>query len=718
MTKKITKNFAVHNARQFVESIDEQSNSIYYVFGGRHITWPNESVPPAISDSLEDTHFQIHRDMMFGKKVTPNDMKHMIENNAWDSTGNTVYEKYSNSADILTNFFVVASNGAKYDVFKCLDNNKRSKSTSKPTFVSGMESDEVYITTADGYQWKFMYQITAAQYAKFATTTRVPLVPSANVSGNASPGAIDVMTVNTGGSRYFSVANGVVKVANVAGNTLIHELESLVSANLVPTSVTNGAFSVERLDLFGKHANGDINVANNVANGIILEANSTFLRVTDIAGNFFGQTGNVIMQGQTSGAMSEISAMTPTTTSLSANTDFYKGSVLYISSGAGAGQQRVISEYIVTGSARRVLTANDFGTAIDSTSRFEISPRVVVSGDGSGVQARAIVNTTSFAVDTIDIINRGTGYTYADVKIYGNTGIVTSSNSIAAQANNANVSVVIGPPGGHGSDVIAELDAKTVGISIDFANTENGNISIANDYRQFGLIKDPLFANVQLSISSTTLTDGSGGTETSFGVGSVVVQDGQDVLTSSANSSIHRAEAQASGKAWGIIKSRASGTLAVGEVYGTLVSSKRIFDAANTSTLVGAVLTNPSRSNSTAASFDQRVVLTGFSNTSSVAFQADEVIKQDSTDATGVIEVINTTSVAITRGQGNWLASDTVSGTYYNFTGQTSTGVGYFTGIRQPDLISGSGEVLYLENQQPITRAADQTERVKLLIEF
>ena len=718
MTKKITKNFAVHNARQFVESIDEQSNSIYYVFGGRHITWPNESVPPAISDSLEDTHFQIHRDMMFGKKVTPNDMKHMVENNAWDSTGNTVYEKYSNSADILTNFFVVASNGAKYDVFKCLDNNKGSKSTSKPTFVSGMESDEVYITTADGYQWKFMYQITAAQYAKFATTTRVPLVPSANVSGNASPGAIDVMTVNTGGSRYFSVANGVVKVANVAGNTLIHELESLVSANLVPTSVTNGAFSVERLDLFGKHANGDINVANNVANGIVLEANSTFLRVTDIAGNFFGQTSNVIMQGQTSGAMSEISTMTPTTTSLSANTDFYKGSVLYISSGAGAGQQRVISEYIVTGSARRVLTANDFGTAIDSTSRFEISPRVVVNGDGSGVQARAIVNTTSFAVDTIDIINRGTGYTYADVKIYGNTGIVTSSNSIAAQANNANVSVVIGPPGGHGSDVIAELDAKTVGISIDFANTENGNISIANDYRQFGIIKDPLFANVQLSISSTTLTDGSGGTETSFGVGSVVVQDGQDVLTSSANSSIHRAEAQASGKAWGIIKSRASGTLAVGEVYGTLVSSKRIFDAANTSTLVGAVLTNPSRSNSTAASFDQRVVLTGFSNTSSVAFQADEVIKQDSTDATGVIEVINTTSVAITRGQGNWLASDTVSGTYYNFTGQTSTGVGYFTGIRQPDLISGSGEVLYLENQQPITRAADQTERVKLLIEF
>lgn len=718
MTKKITKNFAVHNARQFVESIDEQSNSIYYVFGGRHITWPDESSPPEITDSLEDTYYQLYRDMMFGKKIGPSDMKHMIENNAWDTSGNTVYSKYDNRADTLTNFFVVAANGAKYDVFKCLDNNKGSKSTVKPTFVSGMEDDEIYITTADGYQWKFMYQISSADYAKFSTTSKVPVIPSANVSGNASPGAIDVMTVNTGGSRYFSVANGVVKVANVAGNTLIHELESLVSANIVPTSVTNGAFTVERLDLFGKHANGDINTSNNVANGIILQADSTLLRVTDIAGNFFGQTSNVIMKGQTSGAVSAISSLTPTTTSLSANTDFYKGSVLYISSGAGAGQQRTISEYIVTGSARRVLTATEFDTAIDSTSRFEISPRVVVDGDGSGVQARAIVNTTSFAVDTIDIINRGSGYSHATVKVFGNTGIVASGESTAAQANNANVSVIIGPPGGHGSDVISELDAKTVGISIDFANTENGNISINNDYRQFGILKDPLFANVQLSVSDTTLNGGASGSENSFSVGSIIVQDGPEVLTSSANSTIHRAEAQASGKAWGVVRSRASGTLAIGEVYGTLVSSKRIYDAANTSSLVGSVLTNPSRSSSTAASFDQRLVLTGFTNTSSVAFTSDEIIKQDSTDATGVIEVINTTSVAITRTQGNWLASDTVSGTYYNFTGQQSAGVGYFTGIRQPDLIKGSGEILYVENQQPITRAADQTERVKLLIEF
>ena len=152
MTKKITKNFAVHNARQFVESIDEQSNSIYYVFGGRHITWPDENNPPEITDSLEDTYYQLYRDMMFGKKVSPSDMKHMIENNAWDTTGNTVYSKYDNRADTLTNFFVVTINGAKHDVFKCLDNNKGSKSTVKPTFVSGSSCIKYHQQTIISFQ--------------------------------------------------------------------------------------------------------------------------------------------------------------------------------------------------------------------------------------------------------------------------------------------------------------------------------------------------------------------------------------------------------------------------------------------------------------------------------------------------------------------------------------------------------------------------------------
>jgi len=708
--KKITKQFNTHNAKQFVESISEQANSLYYVFAGRHVPWPSDINPPTPSGSEEDTYYQIYRDMVFGKKVNAVDVKHMVDNNAW--TSGTVYNQYTNTAAALTNFFVVVPESGGYSVFKCLFNNKGAASTSQPTKAATTADDDVYITTADKYQWVLMYFMTDADHSKFATASKVPIIANTAVEANAVSGAIDVINVNTGGSRYFSVANGVVKVANVASNTLIHELESLVSANVTPTSIT-GTFVIEKADLFGKHANGDINTANNVANGVIVEANTTLLRFTDIAGNFFGQQSNVFVKGQTSSATALIDRIESTTSSLSSNTDFYKGSVFYITAGAGAGQQRTISEYIVTGSARRVLLATQFTTAIDSTSRFEISPRISVIGDGTGLEARAIVNTATFAVDTVDIINRGSGYTFGTAQVFGNTGIVegndSDGNPIIGQANNANVSIIIGPKGGHGSDPITELDGSTIGISVDFANNEGGNISINNDFRQFGLLKDPLFANVQLSIANTTLTDGSAGSGTSFAVNDVVTQSAGD-------------NAVANG-AHGVVKSRAAGTIAVANVYGNFITSGsntslRIVNAANTSANVISALTNPSRSTSDTNSFDQRLVLTGFSNQASVAFTSDEIIKQDSTDATGVIEVINSTSVAITRVQGNWLASDTASGTYYSFNGQTSSGRGYFTGIRQPDLVQGSGEVLYIENGQPITRSAAQTERIKLLIEF
>ena len=704
--KKITQQFNTHNAQQFVESVSEQANSLYYVWAGRHVAWPDDINPPTPTDSQEDTYYQIYRDMMFGKKVNATDIKHMVDNNTW--TSGTVYNQYENTAAALTNYFVVVSESGGYSVFKCLFNNKGGASISPPTKDATTADDDVYITTADKYQWVLMYFIPTAQYNKFATSSKVPIIANNAVEANAVSGAIDVIKVNTGGSRYFSVASGVVKTANVSSNTLIHELESLVSANVTPTSVS-GTFQVERANLFGKHANGDINTATNVANGVIVEANTTHLRFTDIAGNFFGQQSNVFVKGETSAATAAIAKIDSTTSSLSSNTDFYKGSIFYITAGTGAGQQRTISEYIVTGSARRVLLATDFDTAIDSTSRFEISPRISVIGDGQGLQARAIVNTSTYAVDTVEIINRGYGYTYGTAKVFGNTGIVEGSNTTAQQANNANVSIIIGPKGGHGSDPICELNGSVIGISVDFANNENGNISINNDYRQFGIIKDPLFANVQLTISDVTLTDGSSGAGTSFAVNDVITQSAGDATVANG--------------AYGIVKSRASGTLAVANVYGNFVTSGsntslRFVNASNTSANVVTILTNPTRSNSTADSFDQRLVLTGFANQSSVAFTSDEIIKQDSTDATGVIEVINSTSVAITRAQGNWLASDTASGTYYSFNGQTSAGRGYFTGIRQPDLVTGSGEILYVENQQPITRNAAQTERIKLLIEF
>ena len=40
------------------------------------------------------------------------------------------------------------------------------------------------------------------------------------------------------------------------------------------------------------------------------------------------------------------------------------------------------------------------------------------------------------------------------------------------------------------------------------------------------------------------------------------------------------------------------------------------------------------------------------------------------------------------------------------------------SGYSNPELAADSGDILYVKNRSPITRASDQTENIKLIIEF
>jgi hypothetical protein len=45
-------------------------------------------------------------------------------------------------------------------------------------------------------------------------------------------------------------------------------------------------------------------------------------------------------------------------------------------------------------------------------------------------------------------------------------------------------------------------------------------------------------------------------------------------------------------------------------------------------------------------------------------------------------------------------------------------GVSITSGYSNPELAYDSGDILYVEERSPITRASDQTENIKLIIEF
>ena len=131
-------------------------------------------------------------------------------------------------------------------------------------------------------------------------------------------------------------------------------------------------------------------------------------------------------------------------------------------------------------------------------------------------------------------------------------------------------------------------------------------------------------------------------------------------------------------------------------------------------------------------------------DTNSGTFEADEVITQASTGAVGkVVEWDSTLSLLYYQQESyKGFGTNATSGGYVAFsgtntiTGATSSATGTTSGTTEtvtlenantlsltsgyvnPELQPDTGNIIYLENRKPIQRASDQTEDIKIIIEF
>ena len=141
-----------------------------------------------------------------------------------------------------------------------------------------------------------------------------------------------------------------------------------------------------------------------------------------------------------------------------------------------------------------------------------------------------------------------------------------------------------------------------------------------------------------------------------------------------------------------------------------------------------ALLRNPTDSTTgstaTASTLDATKSIT-FSGTPG-SFQADEKITQASSGAVGFVVDFNSTTKVLRYIQpqftnqgvdsnGNLTAFSSTN----TVTGATSSATGTPSSHDiTPELTADSGDILYIENRKPISRASDQTENVKLIVEF
>lgn len=226
--KLITPDFKLHHVRQFIESITEPANTIYYVFGGKptEYTLGDQAIDVPNTD-IESLSTRIYDEMTFAKSITSNDVKPMVARHNW--TTGTAYAMYDSLDKTLQNknFFVVSPEGGTYYVFKCLYNKNGANSTSQPLF-SATSADDSYYETADGYIWKYMYQIDTTTFNKFATNDYIPVIPDSNVSSNAVNGGIDVVKIVSEGRKYNNFLTGQFSSDDIkfGGNPLTYRITS------------------------------------------------------------------------------------------------------------------------------------------------------------------------------------------------------------------------------------------------------------------------------------------------------------------------------------------------------------------------------------------------------------------------------------------------------------------------------------------------------------
>lgn len=224
----------LNQARLFQESVQADGQPSLYFFAGVCENLPNTGAVP-LNDDVFQTTIGPYRDMILAKRVMPGDVSLVIPNVAWQS-GNA-YARYDDSdPQIFTEqFYAIVNAGAFYHVWKVLDNGGNVGSTVAPSFADVDGTDDSYVTS-DGYNWKYVYSVDAGSVAQFGSTTWFPLQPNAMVSALATPGAVDVVSVDEPGSGYGNYLLGTFTSQDVRvnGNTLLYDLSSNSQAS--PTS--------------------------------------------------------------------------------------------------------------------------------------------------------------------------------------------------------------------------------------------------------------------------------------------------------------------------------------------------------------------------------------------------------------------------------------------------------------------------------------------------
>jgi len=355
---------------------------------------------------------------------------------------------------------------------------------------------------------------------------------------------------------------------------------------------------------------------------------------------------------------------------------------------------------------------------------------VPVRGDGTGALATVVIGGTSGSADgtitSCSITSNGSGYTHATILAADIIEQYNIQQSNALTFSTAPVfEVIIGPDGGHGSNPAKELGGHFCLTDTKLQQTEAFDFSVVNDFRQIGIVRSPYSYGTTSAFTGSTcrqtyavkLASNSG----TFTVDEKISQTIAPVSIASASvsGSVVTFNTSAAHKlATGQMVKIERGTFAGGATTGHQGTHHITVTDADTFTITVSTSRTPTGSFTLGSpacaytTFAPQGIVVEFDATNKILFYVQNSYDNQGTDATWKQKIPFSGNSTITG------ADSSATGVPDTSSSATVNNTVFVSGYANPELEPDSGDVIYIENRKPISRASDQTEDVKLVVEF
>ena len=441
--------------RAFAESFLTEisaNRANHYLFIAKTTPWPETAgasadVIPVVPADTVRAEYDVMRSIIGYKQIDPSKIVFALPRIGWSA--GSVYDAYRDdvelfSEDAPSNFYVVTDAN---NIYKCVG------ATTGTALDVPTHTTSIPLTGQDGYTWKYLATVKASDIP-YELTDYVPINFVRIEQNNLTDPSTSETTLQFNAQR--SAVNGQITALEVTST-------GGASAATYLGSEYGARFAV----------GGTGSTAANVSYGV---------------GNFYSITSSTTTN-QFSLPVSQL--------------DTYKGNILRVV-GVSGGSITDVNKYgiiygVTSDSSSYTFTIRgEYEPFILNTKTsndrvfYDILPHARISGDGTRAYGFLRLGKTGDAnwrkVTGIDLVDGGRNYSQAAVEVVSPKSDDPSGNTVHPTLN-----AILPPKGGHGSNILKELNVSDVIMIAEIDDTNDSSI-IPTDgsYRQFGIIRNPV----------------------------------------------------------------------------------------------------------------------------------------------------------------------------------------------------------------------------------